>query len=241
MDGNRRRSILLVDDEPRICETISILLNEGGYDVATAGHGLDGLKKLKFAAPDLIVSDLNMPDMSGFEFLSVLRVRFPKIPVIAMSGIGGDDHHLPDGVIADAFYGKGRCRPDELLDMVAHLIHSPAARAANHISRRELVQEPWYRNVPGGSTSMLLVCPDCLRDVSVKFIDKGRQEFREMQCPSCVNMIRYVCGPSLAAILERLYTNTLIGSHSAIEPASSDAARQRPSYAAPRVAARYGF
>lgn len=241
MDGNRRHSILLVDDEPRVRETMSMLLNEGGYDVATAGHGLDGLNKLKFAAPDLIVSDLNMPDMSGFEFLSVVRVRFPRIPVIAMSGIGGDDHHLPDGGIADAFYGKGRCRPDELLDMVAHLIHSPAARAANHNGRKELVQEPWYRNVPGGSTSMLLVCPDCLRDVSVKFIDKGRQEFREVQCPSCVNMVRFVCGPSLAAILERAYTITLIGSHTPIEPASSDDARQRPSYAAPRVAARYGF
>jgi CheY-like chemotaxis protein len=241
MDGNRRRSILLVDDEPRICETISILLNEGGYDVATAGHGLDGLKKLKFAAPDLIVSDLNMPDMSGFEFLSVLRVRFPKIPVIAMSGIGGDVHHLPDGVIADAFYGKGRCRPDELLDMVAHLIHSHVARPANHIGRREIVQEPRYRNVPGGSTSMLLVCPDCLRDASVTFIDKGRQEFREMQCPSCVNIIRYVCGPSLEAILARVYTITLIGSHPAIEPASSDDARQRPTCTVPRVAGRYGF
>ena len=241
MDGNRRRSILLVDDEPRICETMSILLNEGGYDVTTAGHGLDGLNKLKFAAPDLIVSDLNMPDMSGFEFLSVVRVRFPKIPVIAMSGIGGDDHHLPDGVIADAFYGKGRCRPDELLDMVAHLIHSHVPRPANHMGRRDVVQEPRYRNFPGGSTSMLIVCPDCLREVSVKFIDKGRQEFREMQCPSCANMIRYVCGPCLAAILERAYTITLIGSHPPIEPASSGDARHRPTYAAPRVAARYGF
>lgn len=241
MDENRRHSILLVDDEPRVCETLSILLNEGGYDVVTAEHGLDGLNKLKFAAPDLIVSDLNMPHMSGFEFLLVVRVRFPKIPVIAMSGIGGDDHYLPDRVTADAFYGKGRCRPDELLDMVAHLIHSPVARAANPIGRRELVQQPRYRNVPGGSTSMLLACPDCLRSVSIKFIDKGRQEFREMQCPSCLNMIRYVCGPSLAAILERAYTITLIGSSPAIEPASSDDARERPTYAAQRVAARYGF
>ena len=222
MDGNRRRSILLVDDEPRICETMSILLNEGGYDVTTAGHGLDGLKKLKFAAPDLIVSDLNMPDMSGFEFLSVVRARFPKIPVIAMSGIGGDDLHLPDGVTADAFYGKGRCRPDELLDMVAQLIHSHVARPANRIGRREIVQKPRYRNVPGGSTSMLLVCPDCLREASVTFIDKGRQESREMQCPSCVNIIRYICGPSLEAILARVYTITLIGT-------------------VPRVAGRHGF
>ena len=202
MDENRKYSILLVDDDPSVRETVSMWLNGGGYNVATAGHGLDGLNKLKFAAPDLIVSDLNMPHMSGSEFLSVVRVRFPQIPVIAMSGIGGDDHHLPGGVIADAFFGKGRGRRDELLHLVAHLIHSPVARAANHNGRRELVQVPRFRNVPGETPSMLLACSDCLRDVSIKFIDKGWQEFRELHCPSCLTMIRYACRPSLAAILE---------------------------------------
>jgi CheY-like chemotaxis protein len=112
---------------------MSVLLNESGYSVATAGHGRDGLNKLGFDAPDLIVSDLNMPHMSGFEFLSIVRGRFPQIPVIAMSGNAGEDRHIPDGVVADAFYSKGRCRPEEFLRIVAELIHSPVARLASAV------------------------------------------------------------------------------------------------------------
>jgi CheY-like chemotaxis protein len=55
-----------------------------GYQVATADNGFDALLKLKeVVIPDVIISDLNMPKMSGFEFLSVVRRRFPEISVIA--------------------------------------------------------------------------------------------------------------------------------------------------------------
>ena len=63
--------------------------------------------KLKQSLPDVVISDLRMPNMSGFEFLSVVRRRFPQIAVIAISGeFAGID--VPESVLADAFFEKGQ-------------------------------------------------------------------------------------------------------------------------------------
>lgn len=180
MGENSRYNILVVDDDSRIRESISMLLKDSGYNVETAIHGLDALNKLKLAAPDLIMSDLNMPEMSGFEFLSVVRSRFPQIPVIAMSGMTRFGDQLPPGVFADMFYGKGRSRPDELLLIVARLTRTSPARPISNIEEGSALQQPRYQNLPNGATCILLTCPECLRDLSIEMVNTGRQEFREM-------------------------------------------------------------
>ena len=76
--------ILVVDDEPAMREMMSVMLTAEGY--AVWEDGFDALLHLRETALDLIISDLNMPNMSGFEFLSVVRRRFPEIPVVAISG-----------------------------------------------------------------------------------------------------------------------------------------------------------
>ena len=74
-----KRHILVVDDDENVREVFSVMLREKGYEVATAENGFDALLKLKgVVIPDVIISDLNMPEMSGFELLSVVRRRFPK-------------------------------------------------------------------------------------------------------------------------------------------------------------------
>jgi PleD family two-component response regulator len=78
--------ILVVDDEPSIRETAGAILESEGYEVLTAADGLDGLNALSKSLPDVIISDLNMPRMSGFEFLAIVRKRFPHIATIAVSG-----------------------------------------------------------------------------------------------------------------------------------------------------------
>ena len=74
--------VLLVDDEPLVRRSISGYLVEAGYVVRVAVDGLDAIGKLREGLPALIISDLNMPLMSGVEFLNVVRRRFPQIPVI---------------------------------------------------------------------------------------------------------------------------------------------------------------
>ena len=123
--------ILVVDDEALVRELFIRLLQEEGYEVATADNGFDGLLKLKHFLPAVIISDLNMPKMSGFEFLSVVRRRFPNISVIASSGAYASNT-VPTGVLADAFYAKGEDHPETLISSVAALIATSAAQATAH-------------------------------------------------------------------------------------------------------------
>src|SRR5664280_618369 len=81
-----KHRILVVDDEPLIRETMSFLLAAQGYEVATATDGFEALLQLLVKPSDLLISDLNMPHMSGFELLSIVRQQFPELPVIAISG-----------------------------------------------------------------------------------------------------------------------------------------------------------
>src|SRR5678816_91696 len=84
--SNPKNQILIVDDEQSIRATVEMLLVTQGYETSSAADGFDALLQMRGRVPKLVISDLNMPRMSGFEFLSVVRRRFPEIPVIAISG-----------------------------------------------------------------------------------------------------------------------------------------------------------
>jgi CheY-like chemotaxis protein len=94
-----KRQVLLVDDDPAIRACIAMLL-AAGYDVAAAEDGLEALLLLDKSTPDIVVSDLNMPRMSGVVLLSEIRRRFPQIVTIAMSGAYRNSDELPPEVIA---------------------------------------------------------------------------------------------------------------------------------------------
>jgi len=81
-----RYRVLIVDDEVDLRLLGKSILESQGYEVHCAEDGFEGLAALKRALPDMIISDLQMPNMNGFEFLSVVRQRFPAVPVIVISG-----------------------------------------------------------------------------------------------------------------------------------------------------------
>jgi CheY-like chemotaxis protein len=99
-------TLLIVDDEVTIRSTLSQILSEFGHSVRVAADGLSALSEMGREVPDILLSDLNMPGMSGFELLTVVRRHFPTIRVIAMSGAFCGDE-VPSGLAADAFYQKG--------------------------------------------------------------------------------------------------------------------------------------
>ena len=120
MSNRSKAQILVVDDDPTIRKTIGILLMSAGYDVSTAENGINAVSHLSRVIPDLIVTDLNMPHMTGVELISHVRSRHPSVSIVAMSGDYQGDA-VPAGVIADRFYLKGR-PSHNLLTMIATLI-----------------------------------------------------------------------------------------------------------------------
>ncbi|VAW86682.1 diguanylate cyclase/phosphodiesterase (GGDEF & EAL domains) with PAS/PAC sensor(s) [hydrothermal vent metagenome] len=80
------RTLLLVDDEPHILSSLKRLLREEGYHILTAASARDGLALLDHERIDVVVSDQRMPQMTGVEFLSCVKERFPHTVRIVLSG-----------------------------------------------------------------------------------------------------------------------------------------------------------
>lgn len=119
MANRSKLQVLLVDDDDAIRESFAMFLASCDYEVRTAENGVAGLASLQEKLPDVVISDLNMPRMSGREFLAEVRRRFPRVPRVAMSG-SHKGPAVPPGVVADAFFGKGGNMLD-LLDIMAGL------------------------------------------------------------------------------------------------------------------------
>lgn len=90
-------TLLLVDDEPALARALAKALQRRGYTVVTSHDGRDALRQLDqgLVHPDLILSDVAMPNMSGDRLAEELRVRYPTIPVVLMTGFSRDVS--PDG------------------------------------------------------------------------------------------------------------------------------------------------
>ncbi|HKV71196.1 MAG TPA: sigma-54 dependent transcriptional regulator, partial [Gemmatimonadales bacterium] len=78
-------SILVVDDESGILQTLQILLKNEGFDVTTAQGGKAGLEALKAHAPDIVLTDVRMPQVTGIDILAAVRQQDPETPVILMT------------------------------------------------------------------------------------------------------------------------------------------------------------
>ncbi len=126
MPNGSKAQILVVDDEASIRESLGMLLTSVGYDVAIAENGVSAVSHLGRRVPDLIVTDLNMPEMSGMELISHVRRQYPSMLIVAMSG-GYQGDAVPAGIIADRYYPKGQ-HPHNLLTVIASLIESRASR-----------------------------------------------------------------------------------------------------------------
>jgi CheY-like chemotaxis protein len=179
--------LLIVDDEPVIRSSMSQVLTEIGFAVRSAEDGLTALVEIRNEVPDLILSDLEMPGMSGFEFLSVVRRRLPSIRVIAMSGAFSGDE-VPSGVAADAFYPKGsgvRCLL-KIIDGLAWPERLPANQPGPSAPLR--IQRNGYDG--NGEPCVAIACPDCLRTFR-QSVGGSLSAVREAQCVHCRNTVYY--------------------------------------------------
>ena len=198
MSNPSKYEILIVDDNEAVRDSLAMLLRSSGYDVALAINGFDALLQLKRRLPAIVLSDLNMPQMSGFEFLSVVRRRFPRISVIAMSGAYHSGDSVPGGVIADAFYSKGHSEPEALLQIVAGLIRTYSEHAVDHERESAPVWIPRNGKDSYGVPYVVLSCTDCLRSFPLSVMTEDLQKIQETPCLYCPNTVRYIIDFSLA-------------------------------------------
>src|ERR671924_368549 len=78
-------AILLIEDEARLRENLQLLLESEGYRVTTAQNGMEGIKQLREASFDLVITDLVMPEVDGFQVLEYLKTYAPETVVVVMT------------------------------------------------------------------------------------------------------------------------------------------------------------
>ncbi|HYH01371.1 MAG TPA: response regulator [Terriglobales bacterium] len=177
-----RHQLLFVDDDATIRALTPAMLTARGYDVRSAADGLEGLQVLRQAVPELVISDLRMPRMSGFEFLSIVRRKFPHMPTIAISGEFLSGTEVMG--IADAFFSKGAYSPDQLCAKITELLSNPPEHGA-------LDTPPIWVPV-GPSGEVVLTCTDCLRSFPVRVCPPQLgNPMRETDCLVCGTHLRY--------------------------------------------------
>ena len=180
-DGSFSFRILIVEDDVRLREIGKLLLQSQGYEVHEAADGFEALIALKRSLPDIIISDLSMPNMNGFELLSVVRRRFPSIPVIVISG-QFTELTLPESVLADAFFAKGQYKPEALFAKILSLLQELPPRPRTGRPDKAAV---WVKNDKG---IVAVTCTDCLRTFPVPDTIIG---VNTAQCEFCSCIIKF--------------------------------------------------
>ncbi len=126
------RRILVVDDDPAGRESIAIMLESAGFLVDQAEQGAAALRLLRAHEPDLVITDILMPQKEGIETIREVRSLLPHTPIIAISGgtEGGADYlKMAQSFGANAVMAKP-FDPMAMLKLVHRLIFGSAASAA---------------------------------------------------------------------------------------------------------------
>ena len=147
MSANRIPSVLVVDDEQGILESLGILLRNAGFNTYTARGGRAGLEQLATVQPDIVLTDVRMPDVGGVEILAAARQQNADTPVILMTAQATLQSAMQAVNEGAFYYIQKPFRNDELLAILT--------RAAEHrelrVENRTLKQEIKRREGPTGS------------------------------------------------------------------------------------------
>ncbi|HKF97449.1 MAG TPA: response regulator [Steroidobacteraceae bacterium] len=121
-------NILVVDDEIEVGTAIRRVLERAGHVVSVAHNATAGLNVVAQEAPDVVITDIIMPKVHGVELIKILRERFPRIRVIAISGGGsfGPQGYKPDAISTHAYLAAAReagaaevlTKPFDLTDLI---------------------------------------------------------------------------------------------------------------------------
>jgi len=135
--------VLVVDDDPMVCMAIELYLERHGLAVTVAGGGETGLRALENSSFDVMIVDIFMPHMRGFESIRIFHERAPTVPLVAMSGyaFANLDSPAPDFLRMALDLGAARClrkpfTPGALLTVINECLAETRSRFAGAVQSR---------------------------------------------------------------------------------------------------------
>ncbi|PIU45208.1 MAG: Fis family transcriptional regulator [Ignavibacteriales bacterium CG07_land_8_20_14_0_80_59_12] len=146
--------VLVVDDEELIRESLTFMLGREGYDVEEAHHGAEALERMSLRPFDVVITDIEMPEMKGTELLEQISLRYPESFVIIITAYASIEtavealrHGAYDYIIKPIDF-------DDLLIRLRRLLDHKRLARENQILRQEIHREYDFGNIVGKSPSM---------------------------------------------------------------------------------------
>ncbi len=129
LKGNKKSyKILIVDDEPFNCRILKLKLENAGYKVVTASNGEEGLSKFMVECPDVIISDMRMPRMNGYEMCKYIKEESngrPYLTIVITSTVDKKERSFMNE-IDNAVLLEKPISPSHLLSIVEDYVNKPS-------------------------------------------------------------------------------------------------------------------
>jgi DNA-binding response OmpR family regulator len=136
-EARESTTVLVIDDDPDIVQVLSHTLGRAGYRVSTASNGHDGLTRLFNEIPDLVILDLKMPGMSGYEVIRQVRStrRVAQIPILVLTASDVGDGRERALALGANEYLRKPISNDQLLAEISRLVHAVGTPASAGVAK----------------------------------------------------------------------------------------------------------
>ena len=155
--SRRKGTVLIIDDEEEIRESIELLLTSEGLSTDTAGNGEEGLKKIEENLYDLVLLDLMLPGKSGMQVQREIKRIDPTLPVVILTAIGAVETAVTAIKEGSFDYVTKPWNNEKLVVIVTNAIKQRQLTSENLHLRRALKERFGYSNIVGKSEKMLKV------------------------------------------------------------------------------------
>jgi two-component system NtrC family response regulator len=147
-------TILIIDDDTSLRRVLEYNLQEEGYRVLTAANGAEGLALFDGEEPDLVITDLKMPGVSGFQVLSAVKERSPRMPVMVITAFGAVETAVEAMKLGAYDYITKPFNRDELRLTVRKALEMRGLAEENRRLKEELSERAEFKSIVGISRGM---------------------------------------------------------------------------------------
>lgn len=146
--------ILVVDDEESIREFLEIMLKKEGYDVVCVEDGQEAIDILKKKSFDMVISDMQMPNVTGIELLRHVKEQSPDLTFMMITAFGTTETAVEAMKLGAYDYITKPFKIDEVRINIANALRSQSLEVENRALKKELVKENSFQNLVGNSERM---------------------------------------------------------------------------------------